>query len=150
MNTRVMFCWNGIVSSLWAAFKANLRLLFKIYEHVLAVSCRTLICQYVARSVCLMCLAESLTLVRYDQVLWEWTRSMMSHFFWLGWTARTNSQDWRRRKISGSAARLVCEVVFTMICRTSVWRRSASGDCENGLAEASRKFALLVLSHRMM
>ena len=43
----------------------------KIWEHVLAVPSRTLICQYVARSVCLMCLAESLNLVRCDQVLRE-------------------------------------------------------------------------------
>ena len=52
--------------------------------------------------------------------------------------------------MSGLAAKLCCEDVLAMLSLTSVWRRFASGDCENGLAEASRKFVLLVLSRRMM
>ena len=122
----------------------------KICEKVLADSSRSLIWLCDARLVCLMCLTESLTLVRCDQVLRVRSRIMMSHFFWLGCTARTNSQEWRRRKMSGSAARSFCEDELAMLSRTSVWRRSASYNCENGLAEASRKFVLLVLSRMMM
>ena len=40
MNTKLIFCWNGLVSSFWAAVKADLRLLFKICEYVLAVPSR--------------------------------------------------------------------------------------------------------------
>ena len=65
----------------------------KICEKVLADSSRSLICRCDARLVCLMCLAESLTLVICDQVLRVCARSMMSHFFILGCTARTNSQE---------------------------------------------------------
>ena len=50
-------------------------------------------CRCDARLVCLKCLAESLTLVICDQNLRVWSRSVMSHFFILGWTARTISQN---------------------------------------------------------
>ena len=65
----------------------------KICKCVLAESSRSLIYPCFARLVCLMCLAESLTLVICDQVLREGTRNVMSHFFILGCTARTNSQE---------------------------------------------------------
>ena len=111
----------------------------KICEHVLAVSCLTLLCQYVARFVCWMCLSESLNLLRCDQVLHELTRTLMSHFSRLGWTARMNSQNWRRRKMSGLAARSVCEIVVAVQCWTSFWWRL----CELWLREWFRS----VFSH---